>query len=484
MRLTTMTLVAALCAGCGSTARPSARGTASAAPTASSGVSAPAASASAAVVSPGPCTLGTWGGGWAGARPYWPVDRPGSESALLFAELTQGDLRSGPLVTGSFLGMVDLPNGGVALPASGGTRVLFTSPDPKLLSDGGRLTLSPKRDLLAITSDKAVVLYDVATWKRLSSTALPHEGTSAVFTPDERYLVELSNELDETVVIDVASGAIVLTETGFGGVSPAGKTLALLRPDEAMKWTLRLVTLGPKMAARDVSLSISPMNGLGVAWDGEARVDVLEIQPAAMMSYGTHLTLASVDVANARVLRGVKPLVPFDDGEEAKVAFDRARVAVTPLLPVGRTLVEPTLHSVPFTGPTASGLVAAGTSASPGSTASSVDHPGLVVADTKKKRVLAAPPLPESFSVQVVRVTDDERFVLACGTGTFIVDVATGRTALRPDLEDCFNDLLHGTWIWSASGILDLTSDEADPHWPASIGAPDAHAACPTENPR
>lgn len=477
---------------CGSTARePAARRASTASSTAPSATAAPSGSAAlSAEPAPAPCGLST-SGGWIAGHAFWTVDVAGGGSRILFGEEDDGArsssgvprLRAGPLVEGDYLSMVELPHvpGAIAVRVPGGARVLFTGSDPTLLPDEGRLTFSPKGDLLAIDSDTALSVYDTSTWTRRFRAALTRRASSVRFSADGRHVVELYDE-GAAVIRSATDGASLGEEEGYGALSPAGKTLALLRleGEGEQRWTVRLVTLGPPIVKRDVPVTIPTMGGaLEFQFDGESRVDVFAVVGAAMMRFGTHTTLASIDIARARDMPQAKPLRPFDDGQADIDSFAALQSTAGSLLPAGRVFVSSNLHANPFLGPTASGFVAAETSTTPASAGMGGDALALFVADTKTRRVLSTAPLPSGFGVLFMHATKDERFVYACGTtGAFIADVVTGRTSYVTEGIDCYADALRGAHIWTTTGLLDLASDEADPAWPVRLLAPDPAEAC------
>jgi hypothetical protein len=245
---------------------------------------------------------------------------------------------------------------------------------------------------------------------------------------------------------------------------------------EAPAWVIDLVRVGAAPTKRRVSLSIAPYLPLELRFPNESLVEVDEVEASAMMQPGAKTNIARVDVATGTARAGDHVRRSNDDWMTDAVA--RLEAGARGLLPLERAFVGRSGWDLAFVGPTASGLVAALTLLRD-TTVEAV--PELFVADTKRRVVLHTVRLPTLLSPRAVWLSTDERFVVLAGDGgTFLLDVTTGRTRFVTDMTAATysGSPIDGTRVWTTIGLRDLTSDEADPEWPALLPAPDPRPLC------
>ncbi|MFO0615198.1 MAG: hypothetical protein U0414_21580 [Polyangiaceae bacterium] len=330
-------------------------------------------------------------------------------------------------------GVVELPTGGFALQTPDGIQVRGTGHDPaRPLDASGRLSLSPKRDLLVVTGDR-VTLFDVSTLAARSTVDVAVR-SPPVWSGDLLVMTEVEGH---NVVVDPARGAALVDEVGSGALSPSGKTLAVLHdaPDasDGGGWSVSLYEL-PSAKKRVVALPGKAFTGPSPRFDGEDRLVVTE--PFSTSRSCTVVVFSIVDVPHGRALAP-----PPGSDEECSTAIT--------------------------IGPTPSGFTA---SVDPG-----VIRPELLVRQSGKEVHRVPLSMRDGFGFSGIQATADERFVFACGSGTaasgaFVLDVANGRTTFTPTLISCNYVSMRDGLLFTPSGLLDLGADS--PAWPTLVPLP------------
>lgn len=472
---------------CGSTSRSTSplpvASTVASVPAAASASAVASASASAAqVASAIQCSWEAYGdaGGFFAGHPFWSLGETTNTRPLVFGEVDAAShaiaIRGSVVASRYQLATVPGRPRVVLAPTATDTRILFGDQgDPDALADTGMVYPSKDGKLFAVRSYDAIALYEVAGFRRRFSAPL-HTSTGAVIMND-RHLISLGGDAGAIGVFDVKTGAPVYTGfSPFSAASPSGAVLALAQTTEEPKWVIDLVHVGAVPTTRRVSLSIAPYLPLELRFPTESLVEVDELESAAMMQPGTSTNVARVDVATGTARAGDHIRHSNDDWMTDAVA--RLESAARGLLPLERTFVGRSGWDLTFAGPTASGFVAAVTVLRDATAAGAAE---LFVADTKKHAVLRTSRLPTGLAPRAVWLTADERFVVLAGDGgTFVLDVTTGRTSFVTDLTatSSSGSPIQGTWVWTTLGLRDLTSDEADPTWPALLPAPDPQPIC------
>lgn len=345
---------------------------------------------------------------------------------------------------------VTLPHrsGAFAVQTPAGVRVLFTGqePPPAPLDAKGRLTLSPAGDVLVVSDGGVGSAFDTSTWQRRFQIELD-AFTKPVVTATSA--VWLSDVVDQpNVVVDLVTGAVRVKVTGVGALSPSGDLLARLQLDDPVKrtWSLHLHPTDGAAARRVLEFTGSESAAQTVTFEGDSRVFVSSWDSFARHCHVTAVAL--IEVATGRKL-------PIPKGREE---WDCPEDGATTL------------------GPTASGLTAR---MSPADAELTVSRSPIGGGQAEPKRFSLKTKL--MFTALSIATTRDERFIFVCGhadlVGTFIVDLASGRTAFTEAITECQGIATRGSSVVTPDGVLDLASDPTDAPWPALISAPFADAS-------
>lgn len=393
-------------------------------------------------------------GAWAADRPLWNVvvhqvplgAPPITGDALAAFDPRDGSLHAVELhVPASTLSQepVALPGGGFAVQTPEGIRVRGTGHDPPTLATPGYafgiLALSPKQDALVVSVSGHVVAYDVSTWRTRFDTEV---SVPFAYSFVDDLLLSIGTELDtETVVLDVATGEVRLDVDATSALSPNRATLAVLVPDpastfEQQKWFLQLFAL-PSLAKRTVDLSVTFSGAPSLEFAGDGAVLVKHknfVYKDCVLE-----TLARVDAKSATAI--------------ARTAEDKRNVDC--------------FGGVHTIGPTSTGLTAAASYL--------VIDPTLVIHNAGASQELPLA-MAGGFQITSLNVTDDSRFVAACGyagqaVGSFLLDLATKRsTFVSPT--DCLLFSYRDGRLVTPEAVVDLRSDPSAPAWPARAAAP------------
>jgi hypothetical protein len=169
------------------------------------------------------------------------------------------------------------PDGHRLVLASGDGRYSVLDGALRILREGslpgaaGRIALHPRDGLLAVASERELVLTDLegrVRWRRVHRPWADYEGGAAAFVGDGAHLVAIVPGLEgvKAVLLDAASGDVV-TEKAFEVPEPAGFFL-VPHPSQALwalwagagqdgQWTYRLRLNGDGLAIEEVE----PLSG-------------------------------------------------------------------------------------------------------------------------------------------------------------------------------------------------------------------------------
>lgn len=226
-------------------------------------------------------------------HPLWTVKAlavpPTVADALDADAITELDPRTGELRA---IGLVHPPSNldnVVALPALGpsafavqttaGIRVRFaeTGTEAPTLEYAGTLTASPRGDVLIVHSSEGATAIDVRTWQPRWTVRRPLHDVRVV---DESVVSPGDAATGSNLVVDLATGAIVVDVMGLGAVSPSGESLVVLEATEpgrdgasmARTQRLRVYQLGGKREERTLEIPRTASDVVEFASETEVRV--------------------------------------------------------------------------------------------------------------------------------------------------------------------------------------------------------------------